>query len=143
MCTHWNGAVSRTPQDKYREPPVGPQQPDTKTSPPRQVAAYCRLSSPQGSSVNYWVSRARTAHLWTQPYPFGLRSFSQPSLMHWLGCCMLAWQLHYLDDFLVMGPPSGSTSYARVLEVTMDSRQLGVPVATHLAFWGFRSTHRR
>ena len=69
--------------------------------------------------------------------PFGLRSapkiFSAFSdalawVLHARG---VAWQLHYLDDFLFMGAP-GSTSCARALQVTMDTcRQLGVLVATH------------
>ena len=69
--------------------------------------------------------------------PFGLRSapkiFSAFSdALAWvLYARGVAWQLHYLDDFLFMGLP-GSTSCARALQVTMDTcRQLGVPVATH------------
>ena len=43
----------------------------------------------------------------------------------------VAWQLHYLDDFLLMGPP-GSQSCARSLQTTIDScKQLGEPVAMH------------
>lgn len=56
--------------------------------------------------------------------PFGLRSapkiFSAFSdalawVLHARG---VAWQLHYLDDFLFMGPP-GSASCARALQVTV------------------------
>ena len=42
-----------------------------------------------------------------------------------------AWQLHYLDDFLFMGPPADK-SCAKALEVALDTcRELGVPVAAH------------
>jgi len=67
--------------------------------------------------------------------PFGLRSapkiftaFSDALawVLHDRG---VAWQLHYLNDFLLMGPP-GSQLCARSLQTTIDSySQLGVPVA--------------
>ena len=69
--------------------------------------------------------------------PFGLRSarkiFSafSDALAGVLYDRGVAWQLHYLDDFLLMGTP-GSQSCARSLQTTIDScKQLGVPVATH------------
>ena len=43
----------------------------------------------------------------------------------------MAWQLHYSDDFLLMGPP-GHAACATALETALDTcRQLGVPVAAH------------
>ena len=69
--------------------------------------------------------------------PFGLRSapkiFSAfADALAWvLHIRGVAWQLHYLDDFLLMGP-HGSLSCARALQITLDTcSQLGVPVATH------------
>ena len=69
--------------------------------------------------------------------PFGLRSapkiFSAfADALAWvLHIRGVAHQLHYLDDFLFMGPPQ-SSSCARALHTTMDTcSQLGVPVATH------------
>ena len=69
--------------------------------------------------------------------PFGLRSapkiFSPfADALAWvLHVRGVAWQLHYLDDFLFMGTP-GSLSCARALQITLDTcSQLGVPVATH------------
>ena len=69
--------------------------------------------------------------------PFGLRS--APKIFSALSDA-LAWtlqskgvthQLHYLDDFLLMGPPDSSTC-AQALKATLDTcQELGVPVAAH------------
>ena len=69
--------------------------------------------------------------------PFGLRS--APKIFSAMSDA-LAWilqargvthQLHYLDDFLLLGPP-GTSTCARALQCTLDTcQQLGVPVATH------------
>ena len=70
-------------------------------------------------------------------FPFGLRSapkiFSAfADALAWiLQARGVAWQLHYLDDFLFMGPP-GQAACATALETALDTcRQLGVPVAAH------------
>ena len=43
----------------------------------------------------------------------------------------IVWQLHYLDDFLFIGPP-GDSACATALQVALDTcQQLGVPVAHH------------
>jgi hypothetical protein len=66
--------------------------------------------------------------------PFGLRS--APKIFFCFRRCTslargAAWQLHYLDDFLLMGPP-GQADCATALETAYDTcRQLGVPVAAH------------
>ena len=69
--------------------------------------------------------------------PFGLRSapkiFSAfADALAWvLGARGVKWQLHYLDDFLFLGPP-GSPRCALALQQALDMcRALGVPVAAH------------
>ena len=69
--------------------------------------------------------------------PFGLRSVPKifstfADALAWiLHSRGVAWQLHYLDDFLFMGPPADE-SCAKVLEVALDTcKELGVPVAAH------------
>ena len=69
--------------------------------------------------------------------PFGLRS--APKIFSAMSDA-LAWilqargvthQLHYLDDFLLLGPP-GTSTCAQALQCTLDTcLELGVPVATH------------
>ena len=68
--------------------------------------------------------------------PFGLRSapkiFSAfADALAWvLWSRGIRWQLHYLDDFLFLGPPS-STTCARSLDQALATcKELGVPVAT-------------
>ena len=69
--------------------------------------------------------------------PFGLRSapkiFSAFAdalawIMHRRG---VTWQLHYLDDFLFLGPPKETTCAVALQEAQATCRDLGVPVATH------------
>ena len=69
--------------------------------------------------------------------PFGLCSapkiFSAfADALAWvLGSRGIKWQLHYLDDFLFLGPP-GSSACANALELALTTcRHLGVPVAMH------------
>ena len=69
--------------------------------------------------------------------PFGLRSSPQnfsafADALAWiLHSRGVAWQLHYLDDFLFMGPPTDK-SCTKALEVALDMcRELGVPAAAH------------
>ena len=69
--------------------------------------------------------------------PFGLRSapkiFSAVAdFIAWvLHCHGIAYQLHYLDDFLFLGAPH-SDEAARALEmVTQVFRTLGIPIAVH------------
>ena len=66
--------------------------------------------------------------------PFGLRSAlsafvdAMAWILHTRG---VAWQLHYLDDFLFIGP-SADDSCAKALDVAMGMcKELEVPVATH------------
>ena len=69
--------------------------------------------------------------------PFGLRSapkiFSAVSdALAWiLQSRGTIWQLHYLDDFLFMGPPRDPTCAATLQEALTTLTTLGVPVATH------------
>ena len=72
-----------------------------------------------------------------QALPFGLRSapkiFSAVAdFIAWvLHCHGIAYQLHYLDDFLFLGAPH-SDEAARALEmVTQVFRTLGIPIAVH------------
>ena len=69
--------------------------------------------------------------------PFGLRSapkiFSAfVDALAWIMCDKgIIWQLHYLNDFLFIGPP-GDSACATALQVALDTcQQLGVPVAHH------------
>ena len=69
--------------------------------------------------------------------PFGLRS--APNIFFAVSDC-LAWilqargvthQLHYLDDFLLVGPPDTSAC-AQALQFTLDTcQELGLPVSSH------------
>ena len=43
----------------------------------------------------------------------------------------IRWQLHYLDDFLFLGPPKETTCAVALQEAHATCRDLGVPVATH------------
>ena len=69
--------------------------------------------------------------------PFGLRSahkiFSAlADFIAWvLHCHAIPYQLHYLDDFLFLVPPSSHRGVSLVAEVSGIFRMLGVPVATH------------
>ena len=69
--------------------------------------------------------------------PFGLRSVPKifsafADALAWvLESRGIKWQLHYLDDFLFLGPP-GSSACANALELALTTcRHLGVPVAMH------------
>lgn len=69
--------------------------------------------------------------------PFGLKSAPKifsvfADALAWiLHSRGVAWQLHYLDDFLFMGSPADK-SCAKALEVALNTcRELGVPVAAH------------
>ena len=69
--------------------------------------------------------------------PFGLRSapkvFSAfADALAWvLARAGVTWQLHYLDDFLLLGHP-GTQQCEQALRIAMDTLgQLGVPVAAH------------
>ena len=69
--------------------------------------------------------------------PFGLRS--APKIFSALAdfialvlhCHAIPHQLHYLDDFLFLVPPSSHRGVSLVAEVSGIFRMLGVPVATH------------
>lgn len=69
--------------------------------------------------------------------PFGLRS--APKIFSALADALawilkdrgVAWQLHYLDDFLFAGPPR-SNACAEALRLALETFQkLGVPIASH------------
>ena len=69
--------------------------------------------------------------------PFGLRSapkiFSAfADALAWiLQSRGVVWQLHYLDDFLFLGPPSDNTCAAALQQALDSCRQLGLPVSAH------------
>lgn len=69
--------------------------------------------------------------------PFGLRSapkiFSAIAdaiawILHTKG---VTYQLHYLDDFLLLGPPDGSQCGQALSRTLQVCQELGVPIATH------------
>jgi hypothetical protein len=75
-----------------------------------------------------FIDTALPFGLWSAPKIFSAFADALAWILQARG---VAWQLHYLDDFLLMGPP-GHAACATALETALDTcRQLGVPVAAH------------
>ena len=87
-----------------------------------------QMTTPYWWQDNTFVDTALPFCLRSAPKLFSAFADALALVLHVRG---VAWQLHYLDDFLFMGPP-GNLSCARALQITLDTcSQLGVSVATH------------